>query len=151
MRHGGVELCDLSKQQGDIARWKHMLQKNVSSVSDVSSGCCKCFLWILQNNKSRSGCCICCNGCTRMLQAFVPNVSVVFPDVYCKCVYLNVARVSHIYCMCFYLDVAYILQWLLQSFLGVFYKCFRRMLQHYNMTPLFVTQICVAKSLYMRW
>ena len=60
-------------------------------VTSVSYGCCK----------SRSGCCICCSGCTRMLQAFVPNVSSIFLDVSCKCVYLDVAYVYHIYCKCF--------------------------------------------------
>jgi hypothetical protein len=60
-------------------------------VARVSYGCCK----------SRLGCCICCNGCTLMLQIFVPNVSSVFSDVCCKCVYLDVAYVSHIYFRCF--------------------------------------------------
>jgi hypothetical protein len=35
-----------------------------------------------------------------MLQPFVLNVSSVFSDVRCKCVYLNVAYVSHKYCKC---------------------------------------------------
>jgi hypothetical protein len=61
-----------------------MFQKYVASVSD---GCCK----------SISGCCICCNGCTRMLQRSVPDVSSVFSDVCYKCVYLNIEYVSHIY------------------------------------------------------
>jgi len=89
-------------------------------VTSVSCRCCK----------SRSGCCICCNGCTRMLQAYVLNVSSVFLDVCCKCVYLDVAYVSYICCKCFI--------WMLrmfyngfQVFLGVFtsvsdscFKCF---------------------------
>jgi hypothetical protein len=33
-----------------------------------------------------------------MLQAFVPNVSSAFPDVYNKCAYFDVAYVSHICC-----------------------------------------------------
>ena len=45
-------------------------------VVSVSCGYCK----------SKSRCCICCNGCTRMFQAFVPNVSL---DVCCKYAYLN--------------------------------------------------------------
>jgi hypothetical protein len=36
-----------------------------------------------------------------MSQESVPNVSYVFSYVYCKCVYLDVAYVSHICCMCF--------------------------------------------------
>ena len=38
--------------------------------------------------------------CTRMLQAFVRNVSSVF-RLCCKCVYLDVAYVLHLCCMCF--------------------------------------------------
>jgi hypothetical protein len=57
-------------------------------VTSFSYGCCK----------SGSGCCICCNGCTRMLQASVPNVSSIFSDVCCKCVYMDVTYLSHICC-----------------------------------------------------
>jgi hypothetical protein len=39
--------------------------------------------------------------CTRMLQASILNVSSVFSDVRCKCVYLDVAYVSHVCCKCF--------------------------------------------------
>jgi hypothetical protein len=55
-----------------------MLQTYVSSVSGVSYmhecfiGCCK----------TKSGSYICCNGYTRILQAYVPNVLAV-SDVYC--------------------------------------------------------------------
>jgi hypothetical protein len=42
-----------------------------------------------------------------MLQAFVPNISS-FSDVRCKCVYLDVAYVSHICLQVFHLDVAYV-------------------------------------------
>ena len=65
-------------------------------VTSVLYGCCK----------SRSRCCICCNGCTHILQASVLNVSSV---VCCKCVYQDVAYIPHI-CFIhmlrsFYLDV----------------------------------------------
>ena len=76
--------------------WKMMhvasVHSNVSEmyVARISHGC----------YKSRSGCCIYCNGYTRILQAFVPNISSIFSIVCCKCVYLNVAYVSHIYCKC---------------------------------------------------
>jgi hypothetical protein len=40
-------------------------------VASVSYRCCK----------SRSGCCICCNICTYMLQASVPNILSVFFNV----------------------------------------------------------------------
>jgi hypothetical protein len=55
-------------------------------VASVSYGYCK----------SRSGCCICCNGCTHMLQASVPNISSIFSDVCFKCVYLDVTYAAHI-------------------------------------------------------
>jgi hypothetical protein len=82
--------------------WKkkgHLLQANVSSVLDVSEVYCKCFMRMLC--KSRSGCYICCIGCTDVLQASVPNVSSVFLDVCCKFVYLDVAYVLHMRCKCF--------------------------------------------------
>jgi hypothetical protein len=46
-------------------------------------------------------CCIYCNGCICMLQASVPNVSSIFLDVCCKCIYVDVAYVSHICCKYF--------------------------------------------------
>jgi len=46
----------------------------------------------------------------------VPNVSSIFSDVCCKCVYLDVAYVSHICCKCFFS--------MLHIFAMVF-KCFR--------------------------
>jgi hypothetical protein len=55
----------------------HMFQMYVSIVSD---GCCK----------SRMRCCTCCIGYILLLQEYVPNVSFVFSDVCCKCVYLDV-------------------------------------------------------------
>jgi hypothetical protein len=91
-------------------------------VASVSCGCCK----------SRAGCRICCNGCTRMLQAFVLNVSVVFPDVSCKCVYLVITYVSHICCKCFYLDVVYVLHGF-QMFVRCFCKCFKCILQMFHL------------------
>jgi hypothetical protein len=68
-----------------------------ASVSDVSEVCYSCFYGCCKN---RSGCCICCNDCTRMLQTSVSNVSSAFSDVCCKCVYLDVAYISHIFCKC---------------------------------------------------
>jgi hypothetical protein len=82
-----------------------MLQVYISNVSDV---CCK----------SRSEYCICCNSCTCMLQASIPNVSSVFLDVCRNCVYLDVAYVSHICCNYFI--------WIFRMFAMVF-KCFRCM------------------------
>jgi hypothetical protein len=55
-------------------------------VSIVSCGCCK----------SRSGCCICCNGCTRVLQASIPNVS----SIFCTCILHVFHLSSFVYCNC---------------------------------------------------
>jgi hypothetical protein len=79
----------------------HMFHLNVVIIS---CGCCK----------NRSGCCIYCD-------FYVPNVLVVFPDVCCKCVYLNVACVLSECCI--YFAMAF------SSIFRCFYKCFRRMLQ----------------------
>jgi hypothetical protein len=57
-------------------------------------------------------------------KGLLPMFHFCFPDVCCKCVYLDVAYVSHIRCICFYLDVAYGYNGF-QNFLGVFFKCFR--------------------------
>jgi hypothetical protein len=43
-----------------------------------------------------------------MLQASVPNVSFVFLDVCCTCVFLDIAYVSHICLSVFYVDAAYV-------------------------------------------
>jgi hypothetical protein len=60
-------------------------------VTSVLYECCK----------SRSGYCICYNGCTWMLQASIPNASSVFSDACYKCIYLDIAFISHICCKCF--------------------------------------------------
>jgi hypothetical protein len=41
------------------------------------------------------------NGYIHMLQVSIPNVSFVFSDICCTCVYLDVAYVSHICFKCF--------------------------------------------------
>jgi hypothetical protein len=58
-----------------------------------------------------------------VLQAFVPNISSVFLDVCCKCIYLVVVYVSHICLQMFYLDIAHVLLMVFRCF----YKCFRCM------------------------
>ena len=81
-------------------------------IVSVSYGCCK----------SISECCIYCNGCTCMFQASVPNVSSIFSDVCCKCVYLDVTYVSHICCKCFI--------WTLHMFFNGFSSVFASVLRH---------------------
>jgi hypothetical protein len=54
-------------------------------------------------------------GCKLLFSMF----QLFFADIYCKCVYLNVACASHICCMYVYLDVAYILEWLFRALSGV--------------------------------
>jgi hypothetical protein len=63
-----------SKQQGDIAL---ALKAYVGRVSVVLEECCKLFHTDVA--KVDRDVYICCNGCTRMLQAPVLNVSSVFP------------------------------------------------------------------------
>ena len=74
---------DVAKVDRDVAyvaialhvsceRLFQLIQIFKSYVASVLYGYCK----------SRSGCCICCNGYTRMLQASVPNVSSVFFHTY---------------------------------------------------------------------
>jgi hypothetical protein len=66
--------------------------------------------------------------CTRMLQASVPNVSSVFSDVRCKCVYLDVAYVSHVYCKCLIWKL-HMFTIVFRCFFTCFCKCFRHMFQ----------------------
>jgi hypothetical protein len=114
------------RKKGEIC----MLQAYVSSVSYVLGVCCECFM---QCCKSRSDCCMYCNGCTCMLQASTPNVSYVFPDVCCKYVYLDVVYVSHICCKCFILMLRMFYN-SFECFSGIFCKCFRCMLQVFHLS-----------------
>jgi hypothetical protein len=63
-------------------------------VASVCFNCFRCFRGLFQRFvANRLGCC--------MLQRSVTNVSFVFSDVRCKCVYLDVAYISHICYICF--------------------------------------------------
>jgi hypothetical protein len=75
-------------------------------VASVLCGCCK----------RRSRCCIFCNGCARILQAFIPNISVVFLDVRCKCF-------THMLYV-FYLNAAYVFNGFFKRF-HVFLQVFQ--------------------------
>jgi hypothetical protein len=55
----------------------------------------------------------CCNGCTYVLQMSVTNVSSVFSDVCCRCVYVDAAYMFHTY-------VAGVFIWILRTFAIVF-------------------------------
>ena len=55
--------------------------------------------------------------CFECFRCFIGMFHLCFSDVCCKCVYLDVAYVSHIHCMCFI--------WILCMVVMVF-KCFRR-------------------------
>jgi hypothetical protein len=67
---------------------------------------------------------ICSNGCTRMLQAFVPNVSSMFLDIYYKRVYLDVEYVSHICCKCFWMLLMFAM--VFKRFSSVFFEVFQK-------------------------
>jgi hypothetical protein len=125
MRRGGVKLRDSFKQQVTLRAGNtccksmfQVFQMFHLNVVSVSCGYCK----------SRSGCCIYCNGYTRMLQTFVLNVSVVFPNVCCKRVYLIIAR-FHIYVACVLSECCIYFAMVFSNVFRCFYKCFRRMLQ----------------------
>jgi hypothetical protein len=141
-----------------MLRWKRILQKYVSSVSDVPKGCCKCF--IHGCCKSRSRCCTCSNGYTRMLQEFIQNVSSVVSDVSCKCVYLDVVYVSHI-CYKYFIWTLYMFAMAFKYLAGVFasvsdvcckcFSCFGRMLQVFHLYIVKVDRVlhmlqCVWKN-----
>ena len=85
----------------------------------------------------RSGCCICCNGCTRMLQKSVFYVSSVFLDVCCKCVlfgcYISFTHIVP------YLDIVYVLQ-----YFQVFLKCFRSIFQVYHLPSDAYCKCCIV-------
>jgi hypothetical protein len=71
-----------------------MLQVYVSGVLDVSEVCCKCFRCVAKIDLN-------VEKVVHVLQASVPNVSSVFLDIHYKCIYFDVAYVSHICCKCF--------------------------------------------------
>jgi hypothetical protein len=103
--------------------------RDVAHVAMIVHVCCKrlfqMFHLFFQRNvasvsyeyfKSISGCCTCCNGCTRMLQASVLNISSVFTDICCKCVCLDVAY--------FHTYVGSVLSRMLHMFFSGFLKVF---------------------------
>jgi hypothetical protein len=101
-------------------------------VASVSYKCCK----------SISGCCICWNVCTRMLQTSVSNVLPVFSDVCCKCVCLDVAYVSHICFKCFI--------WMLRMCYNGFqvFLCFLQVFQ-VHVSSVSSVFVCILQVLYL--
>jgi hypothetical protein len=84
-------LCCIVQKKKDENR---MLQEYVSNILDVSEVFASV---VYQCCKSRSGCCTCCNGYTRIIQVYVLNISCVL-DVCCKsrfgcCIYMHVASI----------------------------------------------------------
>jgi len=72
---------------------------------------------------------MCCNGCARMLQKSVSNVSSVF-QTYVTSVYIWMLHMFYTYVASVYLDVAYVFQWLFKCFC----KCFKRMFQVFHLS-----------------
>jgi hypothetical protein len=65
-----------------------MLQTYVSSVSDVSEVCCKCFhVDVAKVDRDVAACCKCLFIVFHLFQTYITSVF-----------YLNVVYVSHIYC-----------------------------------------------------
>jgi hypothetical protein len=121
------------KQQWDVA-----LKVYVSSVSDVFGG----MFQVFHTNVAKvdRGC---CNGCTRMLQVFVPNILFVLSNICCKCVYLDAAYVSLIccnllsgFCVC--------LQWFSSVFRCFFCKCFKSMFQVFHLSLDICSNCCIC-------
>jgi hypothetical protein len=85
-------------------------------LRNVAHACFECFICFVHMFqvllcgccKSRSGCCICCNDCTRILQVSIPNVSSVFFHTYVANVFIWLLHMFHTYivsvlsgcCMC---------------------------------------------------
>jgi hypothetical protein len=91
--------------------YKRMLQAYVSSVSDVAS--------------ASDGCCIGCNGCTRMLQRSVTNISsVFFRRMLQVCLFGCCICFTHIFRV-FYLDGCNGFQVFLGVFSSVLEACFK--------------------------
>jgi hypothetical protein len=103
-------------------------------IASVSYGC----------YKSKSRCCICCNGCTRMLQGSVPHVLSIFSDICCKCAYLDVTYVSHICCKCFI--------WMLCMLYKIFKCFFQVFLQVFHMHVSSISSVftCMLQVLHSR-
>jgi hypothetical protein len=85
------------------------------------------------------------NGYTYMLRASVLNISSIFSDIRCKCVYLDVVYVSHIYCKCFLFGCCMCFCNGFSSVFRFFYKCFRRMFQVFHLS----LDICCKCPIYM--
>jgi hypothetical protein len=71
----------------------------------------------------------------------IPNISSVFSDVCCKCVYRDVVYVSHI-CKYFYLDVAYVCN----NYMG--FQVFLQVFQMHVLSVLSVF-ICMLQMLHL--
>ena len=87
-------------------------------VACVLFGCCK----------SRSECCIRCNGYTHMLQAFVPDVSSVF-QTYVASVFIYMFHIFHTYVasvfICMLCTFVMVFQVYSDIFASVSYACFK--------------------------
>jgi hypothetical protein len=107
-----------SKQSDDIALKEHVanvyfkcFQMFQRCVTSVSHRCCK----------SRSGCCICCNDDTRMLQVCVLNVSFVYQKHIISVFILGVAiSTLHMFCNGF----SSVLSDVFSNVLDTCFKCF---------------------------
>jgi hypothetical protein len=74
------------------------------------------------------------------MQVSVPNVSFVFSDICCNCVYLNIVCVSHICCKRF-IWILHMFAIVFQVFFMCFSMCFRRM---FWMFQLFRTSVAIV-------
>jgi hypothetical protein len=111
--------------------------QDMMHVLSVHFKCFRCFRGMFQvfNTdvaKVDRGCCICCNGCTHMLQASVLNVSSIF-HMYVASVFIWMLYMFHTYgasvlsrcCVCF--------QWFSITFASVSDACFKCFIFHFCM------------------
>jgi hypothetical protein len=101
-----------SRCYAESACCKQMFQMFYRYVASVSYGYCK----------SRSGCCICCNGCARMLQGFIPNVSSIF-QTYVARVFIWRLHMFHTYVAYIFAMVTSVFS-VFVSFSDACFKCF---------------------------
>jgi hypothetical protein len=93
--------------------------------------------------ESKSGCCICCNGCTCMSQRSVTNVSSVFFRTYIASVFIWMRHMFHTYIRCMCLSGCCVcLQWF-SSVFRCFFKCFRSMFQMFHLPSDVCCNCCI--------
>jgi hypothetical protein len=124
-----VQHVDIALESACCMGLFQVFQRFHTYVANVSYTCCK----------TRSGCSICYNRCTHMLQPSVFNVSYVVP-IYVATVFIFgcCTRFTHLL-QVFYLNVAYVFIMVLRCFR----KCFRCRLQMVHLSSYLCYKCCI--------